>query len=321
MTDFNRLKDGFLTALRVERNLSVHTVRAYGIDIDDLYQWLKREGLAIAALDHRAARAYLAELDRCRYSRKTINRRLSAIKTFFAWLVEIGVLQGDPLSVVSGPKLSKRLPATIVAEDLQRLLGISDLSTAVGLRNQAIVELIYATGARISEVSGLDVGSIDFSQMQITVFGKGSRQRTIPLHRLALRRLHEYLTLSRPELAAKAKGAKGAKATDVWAANSASPAGAVKTGNALFLTTRGSAMSPDAMRKMFKQLLRQAGLDEDFSPHDLRHSFATDLLEEGADLRSVQEMLGHASLSTTQIYTHLSVGHLKDSHRRAHPRA
>jgi integrase/recombinase XerD len=297
--DRDRLVDAFLTTLRVERNLSPHTIRAYGCDLADLCAWMEREGLAIGGVEHRAARRYLAEMDRARYSRATINRRLSAVKSFFAWLVETGYLAVDPLSVVSGPKQPRRLPVTLTAQDVKRLLEVSDKDTPVGLRNQAIIELFYASGARISEVAGLSANAIDFAQMQVTVLGKGSKQRIVPLHGLALRTLHEYLTMARPQLLVHAK-----RPTD-----------------ALFLTTRGARLSADAIRKMFKQVLGLAGLDASLSPHDLRHSFATDLLDGGADLRSVQEMLGHASLSTTQIYTHLSIGHLKETHARTHPRA
>jgi integrase/recombinase XerD len=297
--DTQRLIGSFLTVLRVERNLSPHTIRAYGADLEDFRAWMEREGLVLKDVEHRAARRYLAGMDRARYSRATINRHLSAVKAFFAWLFETGWLEDDPLSVVSGPKLSRRLPTTLTVQDVERLLKGRDTTTAIGQRNQAIIELLYASGARISEVAGLTVPSVDFAQMQVTVFGKGSKQRIVPLHRTAVRTLHEYLTMARPELASHAK----------------------RPSDALFLTMRGSAMGTDAIRKMFKQALRQAGLDETLSPHDLRHSFATDLLDNGADLRSVQEMLGHASLSTTQIYTHLSVGHLKETHHRAHPRA
>ncbi|MCL1847453.1 MAG: tyrosine recombinase XerC [Coriobacteriia bacterium] len=299
MNNKQALIDSFLTMLRVERNLSVHTIRAYGSDLDDLSRWLEREQLDLLSFDHRAARHYLAEMDQSRYNRTTINRRLSAIKTFYAWLVETGELSEDPLSVVSGPKQPRHLPATIVTEDIERLLSVNDLTTPAGLRNQAIIELFYASGARISEVAGLTLGSLDFAQTQVTLMGKGSKQRIVPLHRLVMRILHEYLTIARPQLAQNGK----------------SPC------DSLFLSTRGRAMGADAIRKMFKQSLSLAGLDPSFSPHDLRHSFATDLLENGADLRSVQELLGHRNLSTTQIYTHLSVSHLKSVHDQAHPRS
>jgi integrase/recombinase XerD len=285
--------------LRVERNLSPNTIRAYGSDLAGFCDWMDREQLSVAEVDYKAMRRYLGELDRARYTRKTINRHLSAAKTFFAWLVEIGELESETLELVSGPKLPHHLPPTVGREEVERLLSVSDVTTPLGLRNQAILELFYASGARISEVAGLKFDSIDFQRQQVLVFGKGSKQRIIPLHNLAVRTLYEYLSMARPELANQA----------------------TERTEALFLTARGKAMSADAIRKMFKQCLLQAGLDASLSPHALRHSFATDILENGADLRSVQEMLGHASLSTTQIYTHLSLSHLKEAHTRAHPRA
>ncbi len=301
MEEEQKLKDSFLLSLSAERNLSAHTIRAYDCDLSDVLAWLNREQLDLKALTHRQLRTYLAELEQSKYSRKTINRRLSAIKTFYAWLLEIKVIDADTLSAVSGPKISKRLPSTLVTEDVYRLLSVSDKSTPAGLRNQAIIELIYASGARISEIASITVGSIDFAQMQIVVMGKGSKQRVIPLHKLALRTLHEYLTLARPTLAQKSK----------------------RTTDALFLSGRGAAMSADSMRKMFKGALQTTrSIASSFRKVlSVRHSFASDLLENGADLRSVQEMLGHASLSTTQIYTHLSVGHLKNTHAQAHPRS
>ena len=299
MHDLQTLIDSFLTMLRVERNLSAHTIRAYGSDLADLSRWMQQEGIGFADFDHKSARHYLAEMDQSKYSHTTMNRRLSAIKTFYQWLVEIKVMASDPLSVVSGPKQSKHLPTTITAQDIQRLFSISDTKTTVGMRDQALIELFYASGARISEVASLNTDSVDWVQMQVTVMGKGSKQRIIPLHRLALRTLYEYLSMARPELA---------KRCDT-------------TTDSFFLSTRGKALSADSIRKIFKSLLQQAGLDASISPHDLRHTFATDLLENGADLRSVQELLGHENLSTTQIYTHLSIGHLKSAHNQAHPRA
>jgi integrase/recombinase XerD len=294
-----QLINNFLATLRAERNLSPHTLRAYASDLEGFTAWLGRQGLGLATIDHRGMRRFLAELDQAAYARTTINRRLSAIKTFFGWLVETGELAADPLSVVSGPKQPKSLPSVLNGEMLQRLLAISETDTTEGIRNQAFLELLYASGARISEVAGLARGDVDFEQGQIRVLGKGRKQRIIPLHHLALKTLEHYLTEARPELARKAK----------------------QPSEALFLSVRGRPMSADMLRKVFKACLRAAWLDESLSPHNMRHTFATDLLDNGADLRSVQEMLGHASLSTTQLYTHLSIGHLKETHRRAHPRS
>ena len=297
--DMTALLDEFLSSLHVERNLSKHTIRAYSIDLGQFVRWIEKRSTDLLVVDHKVMRQYLADLDRSHYRRTTVNRRLSAIKTFYAWLVDTGRLDFDPLSVVSGPKQPRKLPHRINADDLNKLLGLSDTNTAAGLRNQAILELLYATGARISEVSGLKLGDIDLSEHQIRVMGKGSKQRLIPLHQLAVKSIRLYLLNARPVLA------KAAKIPN----------------DSFFLSTRGLPMGADAMRKMFKGCLTTAGLDSSLSPHDLRHSFATDLLEGGADLRSVQELLGHSSLSTTQIYTHLSVGHLKEAHQKAHPRS
>ncbi|MDR0350604.1 MAG: tyrosine recombinase [Coriobacteriales bacterium] len=293
------LAEGFLLSLRVERKLSPHSVRAYGTDLNAFLTWMERERLDLIELEHKTIRRYLAEMDRARYSRATINRHLSAIRLFFSWLVELNFLPSDPLTVVSGPKSAKRLPTTLTQQDMERLLSICDLTTPVGLRNQAIIELLYASGARVSELAILQIDGIDFEKMQVKLYGKGSKERIVPLHKLALRTLHAYLIQARPLLLGTT-----ASSTD-----------------ALFLTAKGKAMSADSIRKMFKLVLREAGLDTSLSPHDLRHSFATDLLDGGADLRSVQDMLGHASLSTTQIYTHLSVSRLKEAHARAHPRS
>ncbi|MDR1713072.1 MAG: tyrosine recombinase [Coriobacteriales bacterium] len=294
----NDLIERFLVALRLERNLSANTIRAYRIDLEHFSAWLDSAGLQPEMLSYKTMRGYLGELDQQNYNRRSVNRRLSAIKTFFAWMVECGEIDKDPLTVISGPRQPKSLPSFFDFEGLKRLLSICDLSTATGLRDQALLELLYASGARISEVAALEVADVDFEQQQLRLMGKGSKQRIVPLHPLALRTIAAYLQQARPELAAAGKAAS----------------------SALFLSVRGQPMSADTLRRAFKQAVSLAGLDSSFSPHDMRHTFATDLLENGADLRSVQELLGHANLSTTQIYTHLTSGHLKDMHHRAHPR-
>ena len=288
----------FLQHLRYERRLSENTARAYGIDITFFLDWCQRFGYDPLGIDHRKLRRFMADMDRAGYSRKTVNRRLSALHTFYRWLVETDVLESDPTSVVSGPKQPKSLPHMLGTEDLERLLTVCNTASPEGLRDQSILELLYATGIRISEAASLAPGDIDFDRQQVRVMGKGSKERIVPVHELALTTLRFYLLHSRPELMARGKG-KVEK---------------------LFISNTGKDMSADLMRKMFKGRLREAGLDSSLSPHDLRHTFATDLVEGGADLRSVQEMLGHASLSTTQIYTHLSTAHIKDAHHAAHPR-
>lgn len=300
------LVDGFCDVLRFERNASAHTVRAYRIDLEDFLRWSVREGVDPLIATHRQLRRYLGELDRAQYSRTTINRRLSALRGFYRWLNVTGTTDEDPASVLQGPKQPKSLPRVIKASDMVRLLSVYGKRDAEGhpreqsyadMRNQALLEFLYACGARVSEASGLLEADVNLACAQVKVFGKGSKERIIPLHAMAVSSMRSYATVARPHLLKDRSCAF------------------------FFVSTRGNRMGTDAMRKMFKDALRAAGLDETLSPHTMRHTFATDLLEGGADLRSVQEMLGHASLSTTQIYTHLSADRLKTAHAQAHPRS
>lgn len=298
--------EDFCASLTVEKGSSAHTVKAYRVDLLDYLRWAEREGLDALTVTHRQLRRYLGELDQAQYSRKTINRRLSSLRGFFRWLNVCERVSNNPASVLQGPKSPKGLPKTIRPAEMVRLLSVHGPRDAAGvtreqtpedLRNQAILEFLYACGARISEASGLRSADVDFAKRQVKVFGKGSKERLIPIHDLALDAMREYYAKGRPALL------KG------------------KTSEYFFVSTRGDAMSADSMRKMFKKAIRAAGLDDDLSPHDMRHTFATDLLTGGADLRAVQEMLGHASLSTTQIYTHVSAERLREAHRQAHPRS
>ncbi|NTU88360.1 MAG: tyrosine recombinase XerC [Actinobacteria bacterium] len=297
MDALDPLVEKYLVTLSSERNLSPNSVRAYASDISDFLAWTQRAGIDPSSLTHREFRRYLAELDGAKYSRRTINRRLSAVRGYYSWLTEMEEIPNNPTGIVSGPKQPKSLPRLIPKEDMNKILTICDTSTPEGLRDQTILEVLYASGARVGEVASVKVSDIDFSDGQVKVLGKGSKQRIIPLHPFAMKTIQRYLVDARLKLQGK------------------------NSGDALFLSTRGNPMSTDAIRKVFKDILQAAGVDSSYSPHDVRHTFATDLLEGGADLRSVQELLGHTSLSTTQIYTHLSVGHLKDVHKGTHPRA
>lgn len=287
----------FCSMLETERNASVHTVRNYRLDLMDFGRWAGRNAIDPLCATRKDMRSYLGDLDRARYCRRTINRRLSSIRSFFKWMLASGFVESNPADVISGPKLARNLPHAIPPNDMARLLRVwREGNKPVDLRNRAILEFLYACGARVSETSGLLLSNVDFDAAQVRVFGKGSKERIIPLHSMAIASMREYLYHARPELLGD------------------------KQCLYFFVSTRGNAVSPDALRKLFKQSLALAGLDPTLTPHDMRHTFATDLLEGGADLRSVQEMLGHASLSTTQIYTHVSIAHLKEEHRRALPR-
>lgn len=294
---FPLLVDRFCDELAFQRNLSPHTVRAYRSDLSDYGCWAQGSGVDPLGADRRHMRRYLADLDGAGCSRSTMNRRLSALRAFFHWLCLQGVLESDPVSSIQGPKREKSLPRVMTADDMDRLLGVyAGSSNPCDVRNQALLELLYACGVRVSEAADLACDGIDFEAGQVKVLGKGGKERIVPLHDTALRALRRYRDVARGVLARKG-------ATPYF-----------------FLSTRGSKMSDNAVRTVFKDALARAGLNPMLSPHAVRHTFATDLLEGGADLRSVQEMLGHASLSTTQIYTHVSPTRLKSEHCRAHPR-
>lgn len=303
---FARAVDAYCSWLTYERSYSPHTVRAARSDLESFGRWAERKGVDPLRLTLRQIRGFLAELDRARYARSTINRRLSTLRRFFAYAQTFGLCQSNPAAVLRGPKQPRTLPAVMHRADMEKLLAVCGPSnpdgspreqSPVDLRNQALLELLYASGLRVSEAAGLKVRDLDLAQAQARVMGKGGKERIVPLHATAVAALSAYLDRGRPSLV-----------------------GAVEPQN-LFLSTRGNPLSADAIRRMFKNALQAAGLDASLSPHAVRHTFATDVLDGGADLRSVQEMLGHASLSTTQIYTHLSSSRLQSAHTQAHPRA
>ncbi len=312
----------FCDMLVLERNASEHTVRNYRADLIDYLRWAYRSQLNPLSVTYKQMRGYLGELDSAHYCRTTINRRLSALRSFFRWLNLTGRIESDPASVLQGPKTAKKLPDVIKPNDMVRLLSVhmpdnpSDDSQYYlsenprenakegrgryawqDMRDLALLEFLYACGARVSEASSLLVSDVDFDANQVKVFGKGSKERIVLIHDLARGAMQRYFIVARNKLL------KG------------------KRSDYFFVSNRGNRMSTDAIRKMFKETVRAAGLNENLSPHAMRHTFATDMLTGGADLRSVQEMLGHVSLSTTQIYTHVSVERLKKAHLQAHPRS
>lgn len=287
----------YLAHLRRSGTLSENTLRAYSEDVRALCRWLDGHGLCVSDLDHARLRSYLGDLVRAGYSERTVNRRLSCTRGLLLWLSREGVTVGSGVGAIPGRKLSSRLPRTMSDADAARLIDSCD-GTPKGVRDRALLELLYATGARISEASALDVRDVDLAQGQVRLFGKGSKERVVPLYHSAVQAVGEYLEASRPRLL-RPGGEK----------------------DALFLSSRGRRMSAAALRDAFEAHAAAAGLDPALTPHAMRHTFATELLGGGADLRSVQELLGHESLSTTQIYTHLSVEGLKDAARLAHPRS
>ena len=291
----------FIEYLSKVRNLSENTLRSYQTDLLAFEQWCCREGVAVTRLDHRSLRLYLAYLKQAQYSAKTLNRHLSALRGFYKWMQREKLIATDPALSLSNPRAPRNLPHTMTDSDVNRLLESCDISTAVGLRDRAFLEFLYATGARISEVASLKLEQVDLQNGTVRLFGKGSKERIVPLYQSAIEWLKKYLSSSRPTLLLKDK--------------------AGRAHSALFISVRGNNMSADSLRKVFSSYLTAAGLDSSLSPHAMRHTYATELLGGGADLRIVQELLGHESLSTTQVYTHLSVDRLKEAAKAAHPRS
>jgi integrase/recombinase XerD len=295
--EISSLVDGFLTHLSAERGLSPHTVRAYAGDLRSYLDWADRAAVDPLHPRHRQLRLYLGEMDRAKYSRRTIARRLAALRTFFAWLVSRGAIETDPSTVLATPKLPSRLPTLVPEEVLRTLLDAPDGSTAEGMRDSAILELLYAAGLRVSEVAGLTIDNVDLAQGQVVVLGKGSKERVVPIYPLAITKMRTWLLSGRPAFYCD------------------------RSGTAFFISTRGAPLSGDAVRRIFRRWLTATEAAHGLSPHALRHTFATHMLEHDADLRTVQELLGHVALSTTQIYTHVSAKRLQEVHRKAHPRA
>lgn len=301
------LADNFLSYLARVRNYSPNTAAAYAQDLDCFLIWASNCGIDVLQATHRDFRRFLSSLSGAGYAKTTVNRRLSAVRSFYSWLVREGVIESNPAAVVSSPKLPKPLPHVLSQEDVEKLLKCADASTPAGALDAALVELLYASGARIGEVASLDVDRIDFSGKSVRLFGKGSKERIVPLYPAALRALDAYLAHARPVLLANHKGGLAAEE-------------AADAQRALFINARGARMSERSLRARFEKLLARAGLAGMATPHTMRHTFATEVLDGGADLRSVQEMLGHASLSTTQIYTHLTPERLREVSLQAHPR-
>lgn len=303
----SELVDAFCEALSIERGASDHTIRNYRIDLMGYMRWAKREGFDPLTVKHRRLRRYLADLDAAGYERTTINRHLSSLRSFFKWLNATGRSEIDPAGALQGPSIPQKLPKPMTSSDVSKLLevhaaasreqGKAEKEIASELRDQAVLEFIYASGVRVSEASSMKLVDVDLKSGVAKVFGKGSKERIVLMHDRAVQAMSDYLERARPVLE-RGEGCE-----------------------CFFVSARGGRYSADAIRRMFKRTLVSAGVDGVYSPHSLRHAFATDMLEGGADLRSVQEMLGHSNLSTTQIYTHVSPERLRSIHGKAHPRA
>jgi integrase/recombinase XerC len=288
----------FLVYLRVARSASPYTIKNYGNDIGQFLDYCEdRQVGSISQVDRALLRDYLARLEEAGYVKASISRRVAELRSFGDYLVRDEVVERNPFRLISAPRARKRLPRYLTLREVEDLLAVPDTSTPLGLRDRALIEVLYAAGLRVSELAGLDLQDTDLEQAQVLVLGKGGKERVALLGRAAVRATASYLGGGRPALL-------GSRRSD-----------------ALWINNRGGRLSARGIALMLSKAGRLAGIRGPVSPHVLRHTFATHLLDGGADLRVVQELLGHASLSTTQIYTHVSQNRARDVYMRAHPRA
>ena len=288
----SKLIDKFINHLKIERNYSPHTITNYQRDLRFLLNLLKGRKATRSA-----AREYLWALEKRRYSRRSIARKLSSARSFFRFLIREKLVEQNPFENLLTPKLPKKLPNFLYAEELKSLLEAPDLKTPIGLRDRAILEVIYGTGLRVTEIIRMNVNEINFDEGEIRVLGKGSKERIVLFGSKARDALHNYITEARPHLLANQKN------------------------SALFVNRRGNRLTSRSVERMLVYYAKKASITKKVTPHTLRHSFATHLLAGGADLRMVQELLGHVSLSTTQVYTHITKERLKEVYDSTHPRA
>ncbi|MFN7250850.1 MAG: tyrosine recombinase XerC [Anaerobacillus sp.] len=288
----------FIRFLQVEKNFSNHTVYNYKKDIEHFSSFMKQHSIfSYAAVSYVFVRLYLTELYALNLKRKTVARKISSLRSFFKFLlVEEGVKE-NPFALATIPKQESRLPTFLYEDELSGLFTVSELTTPLGQRNQALLELLYGTGIRVSECCNIQIQDIDFQIGTVKVLGKGRKERYIPLGSYAVEAIHTYINDGRKKLLKSEKG------------------------STLFLNYRGEKLSRSGVRKILEDLVNKAAISVHISPHVLRHTFATHMLNEGADMRSVQELLGHSHLSSTQMYTHVTKEHLKNVYTSFHPRA
>jgi integrase/recombinase XerC len=297
--EFAEARERYLEHLQFERGLSDHTVRAYLADLDSLFDQALRMRLdALAGLDLGVLRSWLARLHSFGAKPATLARRASSARAFTAWAARDGLLESDPGARLASPKARQSLPEVLRIDEAAAVMEAAGaIATPIGLRDAAIVELLYGSGARVSELCGLDIDDLDRDRRTVRLFGKGAKERTVPLGEPAAAAVARWLSAGRPRLVTPGSGP------------------------ALLVGARGGRLDPRAARAVVHERLAAVDGVADLGPHGLRHTAATHLIEGGADLRSVQELLGHATLATTQIYTHVSIERLRATYDRAHPRA
>ncbi|MFT6588065.1 MAG: integrase/recombinase XerD [Cycloclasticus pugetii] len=286
----------FLDNIWVEYGLSDNTLAAYKTDLTSFSSWLLKQRKSLLTIESSDISLYLADRLAQGVSARSSARFLSSLKRFYSYLIREAVITEDPTAIIDAPKLARSLPSTLSEADVEGLLNAPDTSTALGYRDRAMLELLYASGLRVTELVGLTLSEINFRQGLVRVTGKGNKERLVPVGEEALDWLQTFIERWRLDIL-------GDKKTDV-----------------VFPTNRGGGMTRQAFWYIIKRYAAKADIHKDISPHTLRHAFATHLLNHGADLRVVQLLLGHSDLSTTQIYTHIAKERLKDIHERFHPR-
>ena len=320
----------FLQFLSLNRNASAHTVRAYESDLSQLLAHvattagIKRGALTPAHLDRAAIRSFLAELHKRGQARASAARKLAATRTFLRYLRREGVIDDDPGAMVATPKRDIRMPAHLSEPEMVALIGAASEATPLGRRDRAILELFYASGLRLSELVGLDLDDVNLSGRMSRVLGKGGKQRLVPFNTSAAKAIRAYLN-DREMIVRGRVGQEGrdgpAFAARAASARQAGRGGWKMTRSPLFVNYRGGRLTVRSVDRLVRRYVAATSARMGISPHALRHSFATHLLQRGADLRAIQELLGHAQLSTTQRYTHVNAAQLLEVYRKAHPRA
>ena len=296
----NEFVENFLHYMTVERGASPNTLAAYRNDLEQLTEFLQSPNGNVAWKDvsEQTISEYVLYLHGLGYSETTRARKIASAKSLFGFLVAEGTLEGNPTSNVSAPRVGRTLPKALAVEEVDRLLAApGQVHTPEATRDQAMLELLYASGMRVSELLSLDLEDVSLETGAVRCFGKGGKERVVPVHNQAIESVRFYIEEVRPGLLGS------------------------KSGSALFLNRRGNRLTRQGFWLILKGYCRKVGLDDKITPHTLRHSFATHLLHGGAPLRHVQELLGHASINTTQVYTHLTSEHVRSEYDHAHPRA
>jgi len=303
------LLEQFMAYLRIEKNASAHTLESYSHDLEEFARHLAGEpsdgggeidlgSVDPVNVDYLSVRRFLAKLQQRGLNKSTMARKVAALRSFYRYLSREGLVEKNPMLHIHTPKRDKKLPKFLYYQEMESLLQAPD-SSPMGQRDKALLETVYAGGLRVSELVALNTGDIDFTFGYARIFGKGGKERVAPLGKPALEALHSYINSGREDQLAKG----------------------IKKEEAIFLNKFGTRLSGRSVRNIINKYVDQIALEKKISPHTLRHSFATHLLEGGADLRSVQELLGHVKMSTTQIYTHVTKGRMKAVYEKSHPRA